>query len=402
MYLPTTSFATIFATTKKQRPLDDPKEYIKSALICFGLSLLTLPLFSQQVWPGDVSNNGIVDNKDILFWAYARGATGAARVNASSQWAAQEVDFDAWSSFFPDSDLSFAHADCNGDGVVDDLDLAVIMDNYWKTLPSGSVSSDPFSYSPNASVSTLGLIQPGSNTVSPGGTKDLLLNLDTQQDQDLGVSSMAFSLTYPPSLIADDGFGNSLLYFFFDESNNSWFAGQQAGNAHAVMYTDADLGITEVALYLDEAGTSVAGQGAIGNFSIVVEEVIFGLQTVDLGNVVILDGDFAITGPTTGSGTGFYVQDELVASTDQLSPASLLVFPNPTESGQIQASLVGGQAGQIEQVELINIQGNSLAAKTVNGRSAQLQVGHLPSGTYFLRIATDAGLTTKRLMIVNP
>lgn len=361
-----------------------------------------MPLFSQQVWPGDVSNNGIVDNKDILFWAYARGATGAARANASSQWAAQEVDFEAWSSLFPDSDLSFAHADCNGDGVVDDLDLAVIMENYWKTLPNGPVSGDPFSYSPNGPVSTLGLIQMGGNTVSPGGTKDLLLNLDTQQGQGLGVSSMAFRLTYPPSLIADDGFGNSLLYFFFDEGNNSWFAGQEADNANAVMYTDADLGITEVALYLDEAGTSVTGQGAIGNFSIVVEEVIFGLQTVNLGNVVILDGDFTLTGPATGSSVGFYVQDGLLTSTNHLSSASLLVFPNPTESGQIQASLVGGHTGQIEQVELINVQGNSVAAKAVNGRSAQLEVGHLPSGTYFLRIATDAGLTTKRLMIVNP
>lgn len=402
MYLLTTSIAAIFAATKTQRSLDNPKEHIKPALICFWLSLLTLPLFSQQVWPGDVSNNGIVDNKDILFWAYARGATGAVRVNASSQWAAQDVDFDAWSSFFPDSDLSFAHADCNGDGVVDDLDLAVIMDNYWKTLPSGPISGDPFSYSTNSQISTLGLIQLGGNTVSPGGTKDLLLNLDTQQGQALGVSSMAFRLTYPPSLIADDGFGNSLLYFFFDEGNNSWFAGQEAENAHAVMFTDADLGITEVALYLDEAGTSVAGQGSIGNFSIVVEEVIFGLQTVNVGNVLILDGNFAITGPTTGSGTGFYVQDGLLTSANHLSSASLLVFPNPAESGQIQASLVGGQAGHIEQLELINVQGNPVAAKAVNSRSAQLEVGHLPSGTYFLRIATDAGLTTKRLMIVNP
>lgn len=361
-----------------------------------------MPLFSQQVWPGDVSNNGIVDNKDILFWAHARGVTGAARVDASSQWAAQEVDFDAWSSFFPDSDLSFAHADCNGDGVVDDLDLAVIMDNYWKTLPSGPVSGDPFSYSPNPSVSTLGLLRLDGNTVTPGGTKDLLLYLNTQQGQPLGVSSMAFTLTYPPSLIADDGAGNNLLHFLFEQSSNSWFAGQQEGNAHAVMYTDADLGITEVVLYLDDVSTSVSGQGAIGNFSIVVEEVIFGLQTVSLGNALILNGDFSITGPTTGSDTEFYVQDELVASEDHSSSASLLVFPNPAKSGQIQAGLVGGQAGQIEQVELINVQGNSIAAKAVNGRSAQLEVGHLPSGTYFLRIATDAGLTTKRLMIVNP
>jgi hypothetical protein len=46
--------------------------YIISILV---IILWTLPSASgQQVWPGDINNNGIVNNVDVLFWAVANDA----------------------------------------------------------------------------------------------------------------------------------------------------------------------------------------------------------------------------------------------------------------------------------------------------------------------------------------
>jgi hypothetical protein len=71
MYLIRTVTAPIFVTEiKTQRTL----RYIISILV---IILWTLPSASgQQVWPGDINNNGIVNNVDVLYWAVANDARG--------------------------------------------------------------------------------------------------------------------------------------------------------------------------------------------------------------------------------------------------------------------------------------------------------------------------------------
>ena len=46
---------------------------------------------SGQVWPGDVNNNGVVNNVDLLYLGFAHGHVGPARPGPSSQWEEQAV-----------------------------------------------------------------------------------------------------------------------------------------------------------------------------------------------------------------------------------------------------------------------------------------------------------------------
>ena len=92
------------------------------AFLCFS------PLcFTQVVWPGDVNNNGIVNEVDLLYLGFAFNATGSPRVDATTDWAGQTIT-EEWEGNFPNG-LNFVYADCNGDGLVNEEDAEVIKAN---------------------------------------------------------------------------------------------------------------------------------------------------------------------------------------------------------------------------------------------------------------------------------
>ena len=84
-------------------------------------------LAQEVVWPGDVTNNGVVNEVDLLYLGYAYGAEGTPRDSTTVVWEGQTIPF-VWQDTFPNG-LNFAYADCNGDGIINDDDIQVITNN---------------------------------------------------------------------------------------------------------------------------------------------------------------------------------------------------------------------------------------------------------------------------------
>ena len=115
-------------------------KYIPSILFC----CLLIPCFGQ-VFPGDANNNGIVDHCDILPIGYAFGEVGPARLEESNE-AYEQVVTVLWEEAFPDGN-NYAHADANGDGIIDFMDLTTVFYNYdisyEETVPLPLISGTP-------------------------------------------------------------------------------------------------------------------------------------------------------------------------------------------------------------------------------------------------------------------
>ncbi len=78
------------------------------------------------VYPGDFNQNGMVEVSDLLHWGLASGESGEQRPNANTSWTAQ--DCPEWQNFV--NGVNSKHQDGNGDGVVNEFDIAVLTQNY--------------------------------------------------------------------------------------------------------------------------------------------------------------------------------------------------------------------------------------------------------------------------------
>lgn len=78
------------------------------------------------VYPGDFNQNGLVEISDLLYWGLAFEETGAQRPGATNNWVAQ--DCVEWQNFV--NGVNNKHQDANGDGLVDQQDVGVFIQNY--------------------------------------------------------------------------------------------------------------------------------------------------------------------------------------------------------------------------------------------------------------------------------
>jgi hypothetical protein len=395
--LPSPLVWPIFVINKKQKghPLNKSKNILSWLTVSCALLLGVAPLQAQQLYPGDVTNNGRVDNVDVLFWSYARGATGEPRNNSGTAWEAVDLPSSLWNEYYPGGILNYAYADCNGDGVVDDADLQVIANNYHKTQPTG-VQEDILLPGAIQSDQQLELFA-ASSTVTAGETKEIGFYLGGISGTVPTFYGTAFTLVYDPSFVAGNG-NQSDIDFTYDigSAENDWYAGAGKDQADYFIWTDDDAGIAEVVLYKNDPSSSEADFGQIGQFSIVVEEVIFGLeanQTIDVVIPYTVDQDFQTSGFVSGDGIELIVTNAITSSSDKiLEAASVKFYPNPALDGdRLQVELIGQEAEKIERLTVMSSDGRVLRSQRVDATKAFLEFGDIPRGVYLIKVTTDAG-----------
>jgi hypothetical protein len=73
---------------------------------------------------------------------------------------------------------------------------------------------------------------------------------------------------------------------------------------------------------------------------------------------------------------------------------SVRVYPNPVRDElRIESSAV-----EMQKVELFDLNGRLVLTEVINSGIASLQVGVLQSGTYIVRVVTEEGIVSKRIV----
>lgn len=81
----------------------------------------------DTVWPGDANADFIVNNYDVLNIGIANNTSGIVRPGATTNWTAQYCS--NWVDTFING-INYKHADCDGNGTVNNTDLGVVTLNY--------------------------------------------------------------------------------------------------------------------------------------------------------------------------------------------------------------------------------------------------------------------------------
>ena len=132
----------------------------------------------EALYPGDANRDGEVNGKDILFIGMKLGMEGQPRDMASTDWLAQFGE--DWDDQFLNG-INTRFADANGDGVINEQDLEVVLLN--QNLSHGNIAANELPSSLNESVMlSLDLIEQNGNTLLLG------LNVASELDKLKGIS----------------------------------------------------------------------------------------------------------------------------------------------------------------------------------------------------------------------
>jgi hypothetical protein len=345
-------------------------------------SLFTFTAYAQ-VWPGDVNGNGEVNNVDLIFLGSVFGHTGPKRLVTSTEWSEQYLPAE-WTDSFPGG-ANWAHADCNGDGLIDEQDLITILVNFGETRPGfepddfteGFPNIDPtLAFNPSQIEDAYAL---GSQV------KDLIIELGSSVIPVDDLLGIAFTIEYNPDVIQEGSIQLDLDDNWISTDASEAFFGQQAPVPG------------EVQVALSRFGANpVGGNGVIASLSyIIIEDNLIGLQAEDTSSTVLCIKDVKLINSfleetpvaTDCLEVGLFDPTLVNLFNQAAGENSIQVFPNPADERLFIYPIEAGS-----DIRIFNLLGNEILQTKVAGQNGPVDISSLPKGIYFLQTSTGGEL----------
>lgn len=366
-------------------------------LIVFCSLFFTQTFFAQTVWPGDVNNNGIVNEVDLLYLGLAFGETGAARATIDTNWTAQTI-IENWVDDFP-SGVNFVYADCNGDGIVNELDADVVEQNYLETHSDVTfIRDDIIDAVPGEDPGIVFITQ--DLIVPEGGSIDLEIGLGTADIPVDSILGLAFTIRVNPEL-----FKGQQIQFKLDK--NAWLNPSEGSLSRNLKNNPKENGLFTFAFTRTDK-MPIADFGSIGTVSFVIESNVIDLIKINNDSLevaidsVIMTDDNLEQLPVLGNSINLQLEELIDSTTTVDSTTSIYnpildnikIYPNPT-AGWI---LVKTGNIQLAYFELFNALGQRVFSQAGQSKNFQsLDLNTLPTGSYWLRMITEYGIKQEHI-----
>lgn len=337
---------------------------------CDTLSIEMPGMVEDFVWPGDANSDNIANNLDVLYVGLVNGFDGPERDEMDIEWYNHAAS--DWDTIFPISEVNIKHADANGDGKINAVDLEAVNENY-------GLTHGPVDFQPNiGTFEDPPLFVDLPTYLQPGSLVDADVELGSAQFPVDDMYGIAFTIVYPDNIFEGDP---------VFEPDNSWL-----GVPNINMYTlhQAQAGLNEVDITLVRNDqNNASGYGRIGNFIGVIDDVL-GLQqiTITIKDVrAIRNDEFEIP-------IYLPINSTIISSNVELpAQENIQVYPNPTNR---VINIKTDKPADIISIELLNL--NGVRMYWQEDYSNQVQIEEFDNGVYFLRIQTQTGLYQTRIM----
>lgn len=364
-----------------------------SRILCSAIFLFHVSSIDGQVWPGDVNNNGIVNGADLLYLGTAYGSTGTPRAEVDSDWESKTI-VEAWGLSFPNG-LDYAYADCNGDGVVDDLDLEDgIIENFQEVQPGSGIGD----YQNGVSGTDAPLKLVPSVDFSNGDlTLKIGLFLGNADFEITDLYGLALQLSYKSGIIEQADFD-------FELTEDSWIDDPAGLNSALLFEDDDDTSTAEVAITLTDPMQRRSGAGRIGEFSIIMEDIIVGLIRdtfqIQIDSVLLL-GPESIKTPIVPDTLSFILSEDMITLSNTKSISNQVavhIYPNPTTG---RFTIATEEA--IEYIQVFNLLGQAIPipAERSNFETALIDLSGQRPGTYIVSGRTSVGIFQKKVIVLH-
>jgi hypothetical protein len=323
------------------------------------------------IWPGDVNNDGVANNLDILELGLHFSLTGASRATQGNYW--QAVYANTWAGL-QSNGKNMNYVDCNGDGVINVNDTAAVFLNY------GFLHSKANQSSANSILSIV-QDQPFVNQGAWGTASIFLGSASTPVSN---INGLAFTVDFDQSLIDPNSFYIDYPTSFLNVSNQS-LKFSKLDYASGSLYT----AITHT------NNVNVSGNGKIATLHYKINSGITSTAalTIGLSQANQSNASGALTALTAGSST----VEAVITDMNELSAGTTIaVYPNPA-SQYVQII----SKGLLEKIEVISLTGKLIFSETLSRSSYQLDANNFANGVYFLSIYGNGQKVERKKIIVQ-
>ncbi len=338
------------------------------------------------VWPGDANFDNITNHFDLLNIGLAFGKIGPDRIptnpDSSDIAAGYEIAWEAkeatdWEFRLPNG-LNAKHADCNGDGIIDESDIRAIEENYFfshgeekpKVFSEGT-PNDPALY---VDFPALADIELGRETKVPiiFGSEDIPAT----------AYGLAFTLEFDPRLLLDGRI----------ELIESWL-GTPNENLLTINKNISSDGLIEVAL-TRKAGSNPFGVGPIGNFIVIIDDIegFTSDNTIVIQKVQAVDKEGNLLAVHTPKTVLSSLTDTENAGDE--TDIDITVYPNPAKD---VITINYPLQSAIQRIDIRSISGRLIQSVTPADME-NIDISALTNGVYILELQTG-GTTVYRKLV---
>lgn len=337
------------------------------------------------VWPGDANNNGIVSHVDVLYIGLGYSFNGPIRQGASLNWGPQQAA-SLWSQSFSGG-VNYVHADCDGNGLINEQDILAIDTNY-RNLVTPNGGTDSTTIGTNSSPSLEVKFSTDTLPVSGQTVVQTSLNLGDSANVVDSLYGIAFSLTYDPTIV--DSISIDL--------DGGWIA-RNGGDSLILTraYVDNSTGRIDAVISRTDQ-QNATGAGLIGSINIVMDDNIRIAADYTLG--LQLTSVFALTRAESEvllqmKSDSLTVVTPLTSAESDLVPP-LRIYPNPAHD---QVVIETNQL-LVAPLRLYDASGKLISSIAPQASYRhQLALGHLPAGMYFLEYQGADARFRKKLLL---
>lgn len=330
--------------------------------------------FCTYVWPGDVNNDGVANNLDVLELGLHFNQAGAQRIFVSNNWNGYNANL--WSGTTTNGN-NLNYSDCNGDGMINLNDTLAIFNNYGllHSKPNFQTSANPL-LSIVADQTTLYGGTWGSASVFLGDAANIINT----------INGLAFTISYDQAQIEPNSFYIEYPASFLNASNQN-LKFSKLNFSSGLLYT--------ALTHTNNVNVNGFGKIAVLHYRINANLASNSVLTIGLSQVNQSNASGFLT--PLSSGTATIATLSSVGINELTDNANIFIYPNPAKH---YLTVTGSNS--IKKIEILNVAGQLILSETASGNSHQLNIETLVNGVYFVSIYnSDNTVYRKKLVVQN-